>query len=173
MPGGPADKAGIQAGDIILRFGEGEVKTSSDLPLLVGNTPIGTTVPVILLRNGTEKTINVTVAKLESKDGEDSGPTEIGAAEQGSLGIVVGQLTAEELQKRKLSSGVLIEQVVGGSPAARAGLEAGDVVVSINNQPVKSPADLKAAVQAAPSGKPLALLVQQGENTRFLTVTKP
>lgn len=172
MQGSPAEKAGIQVGDIIIGFGSGVVKSSSDLPLLVGNTPVGSEVTVKLLRQGAEKTVNVTIAKLNGKD--DAQP-QVSAvpADQGSLGILVSALTADELQQRKINNGVLIDEVQRGSVAERAGLSQGDVVVSVNNQPVTNPADLKTAVQAAPSGKPLALLIQKGEQTRFVAVTKP
>jgi serine protease Do len=82
-------------------------------------------------------------------------------------------LNGDDLTSRKLSNGVLIEQVLADSAAEKAGLETGDVIVSVNNQSVSTPADLKTAVQAAPAGKPIAMLIMQGENTRFIAITKP
>jgi serine protease Do len=169
--GSPAAKAGLQVGDLIVGFGTGKVKSSSDLPLLVGNAPIGTQVPVKVLRAGTEKTLDVTIAKLDSTEAETS---LIKAENDNSiLGLGVSSLNGDDLTSRKLSNGVLIEQVLADSAAEKAGLETGDVIVSVNNQSVSTPADLKTAVQAAPAGKPIAMLIMQGENTRFIAITKP
>lgn len=169
--GSPAAKAGLQVGDLIVGFGTGKVKSSSDLPLLVGNAPIGTQVPVYVLRAGTEKTLDVTIAKLDSTEAE----TPLIKAENDSsmLGLAVSSLSGDDLTNRKLSNGVLIEQVLADSAAEKAGLETGDVIVSVNNQSVSTPVDLKTAVQAAPAGKPIAMLIMQGENTRFIAITKP
>ena len=170
--GSPADKAGVQAGDVIVGFGEGKVKSSSDLPLLVGNTPVGTQVPLKLLRAGAEKTLNVTIAKL-GDDKEETSPVAKTQGESGMLGLMVSTLSSEELKSSKLSHGVVVEQVMADGPAEQAGLTVGDVIVSVNNQPVTSAADLKTAVQAAPAGKPIAMLIMQGEQTRFVAVNKP
>lgn len=169
--GSPAAKAGLQVGDLIVGFGTGKVKSSSDLPLLVGNAPIGTQVPVYVLRAGTEKTLDVTIAKLDSTEAE----TPLIKAENDSsmLGLAVSSLSGDDLTNRKLSNGVLIEQVLADSAAEKAGLETGDVIVSVNNQSVSTPVDLKTVVQAAPAGKPIAMLIMQGENTRFIAITKP
>lgn len=171
-PGSPADKAGVQAGDIITGFGTGTVKSSSDLPLLVGNTPVGTQVPLKLIRAGSEKTLDVTIAKLDSKD-DKSTPTLATQGDSSLLGLAVSSLSAEELKEGKLNNGVLVEQVMRDSAAEKAGLGQGDIIVSVNNQAVSSPADLKTAVQSAPAGKPIAMLIMQGEQTRFIAVTKP
>ncbi|MEB4592969.1 DegQ family serine endoprotease [Candidatus Thiothrix sp. Deng01] len=171
QPNSPAEKAGIQTGDIIVGFGDGKVTSASDLPLLVGNTPIGSQVPIKIRRSGVEKTLDVTIAKLDNKDQE--GPKAASdQKEKGMLGLAVSTLSADELKERKLDNGVLVQEVLADSPAEKAGLEAGDVIVSVNSQAIKSPADLKTAVQSAPEGRPLAMLVMQGERMRFLAVTK-
>jgi serine protease Do len=89
------------------------------------------------------------------------------------LGLAVASLSSDELKSRELSHGVVVEQVMADGPAEQAGLTVGDVIVSVNNQPVKSAADLKTAVQAAPAGRPIAMLIMQGEQTRFVAVNKP
>lgn len=173
-PGSPADKAGIQAGDVITGFATGDVKSASDLPLLVGNTPVGTTVPVKILRSGAEKTLDVTVDELAAKDDKDGSRIASADAGKGTLGIVVTDLSAEQRSENKLKDeGVLIQDVVSGSVAEKAGLEKGDIIVSINNTPVHSADELKSAVKSAPQDKPLALLVVQDGDTRFIAVNKP
>lgn len=170
--GSPADKAGVQTGDVIVGFGEGKVKSSADLPLLVGNTPVGTQVPLKLLRAGAEKTLNVTIAKLGG-DEEEAAPAAKTQGDSGMLGLMVSTLSSEELKSRELSHGVVVGKVIADSPAEQAGLTVGDVIVSVNNQPVKTAADLKTVVQAAPANRPIAMLIMQGEQTRFVAVNKP
>ncbi|UOG90952.1 MAG: DegQ family serine endoprotease [Candidatus Thiothrix sulfatifontis] len=170
--GSPAAEAGVLAGDVIVGFGDGKVRSSSDLPLLVGNTPVGAQVPLKLLRAGVEKTLNVTIAKL-GDDKEAASPIAKTQGESGMLGLGVATLSSDELKSRKLDNGVVVEQVLADGPAEQAGLTVGDVIVSVNNQPVNSAADLKTAVQAAPSGKPIAMLIMQGEQSRFIAVNKP
>ncbi|OQX03682.1 MAG: protease Do, partial [Thiothrix lacustris] len=172
QPDSPAADAGVLAGDVIVAFGDGKVRSSSDLPLLVGNTPVGAQVPLKLLRAGAEKTLNVTIAKL-GDDKEVASPVAKAQSESGMLGLGVATLSSDELKTRKLDNGVVVEQVLADGPAEQAGLTVGDVIVSVNNQPVKSAADLKTAVQAAPSGKPIAMLIMQGEQSRFIAVNKP
>ncbi|QTR47404.1 DegQ family serine endoprotease [Thiothrix litoralis] len=171
QPGSPADKAGVQAGDIIVGFGTGKVKSSADLPLLVGNTPIGTQVPLKLLRAGAEKTLDVTIAKLDNGD-EDAAPV-LAGGDTGMLGLAVSSLSSADLKDHKLSNGLMVEEVLAGSAAEQAGLENGDIIMSVNNQPVTNPADMKTAVQSAPAGKPIALLIMQGDQTRFIAIPKP
>lgn len=172
--GSPADKAGIQAGDIIIGFGTGTVKSAADLPLLVGNTPVGTSVPVKILRAGTEKTVDVTVDALADK-GKNGKPTVVGAAEQGTLGIAIADLTEQERKANDVKEGgVMVRSVVPDSAADKAGLNAGDIIVSVNGSTISSAEILKETVKNAPEGKPLAMLVvQKNGKTRFIAVSKP
>lgn len=170
----PADKAGIQAGDVITGFGAGEVTSASDLPLLVGNTPVGTAVPVRILRVGEEKTLEVTVDALTEKDGKGGKRVASVNAGKATLGIIITDLSVQQRKENNLKDeGVLIQEVVSGSVAENAGLEQGDIIISINNSPVHSVNELRSAVAAAPQGKPLALLVIQDGQTRFLAISKP
>lgn len=170
--GSPADKAGIQAGDIITGFGEGVVKTASDLPLLVGNTPVGKQVPVKIQRAGAEKTLDVTIDKLADKDGKPGKLATATAPEKGMLGVAVATLDAAGLKENKLEYGVMIEDVLVDSPAEQAGLKQGDIIISVNNAPVRSAEELKSVVSSAPTDKPLAMLVMQAGKTRFIAVNR-
>lgn len=170
QPGSPADKGGLQAGDIITGFGKGRVNSASDLPLLVGNTPVGQEIPVSVLRNGEQQNVNVTIAKLASDEDE---PQKLATNnDKASLGVAVSSLSVDELKARQLESGVLVERVLADSPAEKAGLETGDVIVSVNSKPVSSVEELKSLVDAAPDDKPLAMLIKQGDQTRFIAVKK-
>ncbi len=172
--GSPADKAGIQAGDVIIGFGAGAVKSASDLPLLVGNTPVGTKVPVKVLRVGAEKQFEVTVDQLAEKDSTGKHLASGANAGQGVLGVVVANLSEAQRRANDLKDeGVMIEEVMPNSAAEKAGLTTGDIIVSVNNVTIHSAEELKTAVKAAPEGKPLAMLVVQDGKTRFIAVAKP
>ena len=174
QPGSPADKAGIQAGDIIIQFAGSAVKSVSDLPLLVGNTPIGQTVQATVLRAGKEKVLDVTVQQLaEEEAGKPSKLAET-KTEGGMLGIAVESLSEAERQSNDLKGdqGVIVREVMADSPAKQAGLKPGDIILSVNNTNIRSADDLKAAVKAAPSDRPLAMLVIQDGKTRFLALNK-
>ncbi len=172
MPGSPADKAGVQAGDIIINFGNSAVNAAADLPLLVGNTPVGTKVATKVLRAGTEKMLDITVDQLASKD---DGKTSSFAAtnDSTSLGIAVATPTEVERKANSLTDkGVIVRKVLPGSSAEQAGLAVDDVIISVNNTAVRSAEELKSIVKAAPEDKPLAMLVVNGDKTRFIAVTK-
>jgi serine protease Do len=163
----PAAKAGLQVGDVILEFDNKTVNAVSDLPILVGNTPIGKSVPVAIIRKGAEKTLNVTVDKLKTDDEEPV----LAALEKGSLGVAVSALSDEE--KATLSDknqGVKVEQVLADSAAENAGLQSGDIILSVAGKSIESPANLKAAIQAADSNKPLAILLKRGDQSIFVAV---
>jgi serine protease Do len=172
QPDSPADKAGIQAGDVITQFGGSPIKSVSDLPLLVGNTPVGTKVQATVMRAGSEKTLDVTVEQLA---GESAKPDTLASAkpESGSLGVAVETPSAAERKDNDLTGnqGVIIREVLPDSPAKQAGLEEGDIILAVNNSPIHSAAELKAAVKAAPTGKPMAMLVVQDGKTRFIAVS--
>lgn len=171
--GGPADKAGIQAGDIIVNFAGGEVKSASDLPLLVGNTAVGSQVDVKVLRANEEKVLNVEIAQLAENDAVASEQFAMDKSDKATLGLMVAELSAEERKANKVEQGVLVQKILPDSPAQQAGLSSGDIIISVNNQTIDSIATLKNIIKAAPSGKPLAMLVMQGENSRFVAVKKP
>ena len=163
----PAAKAGLQVGDVILEFDNKVVKAVSDLPILVGNTPIGKSVLVVIIRQGAEKTLNVTVDKLKSDDEEPV----VASLEKGSLGVAVSALTDEE--KETLSDkkqGVKVEQVLADSAAENAGLKSGDIILSVAGKSIESPANLKAVIKAADINKPLAILLKRGDQSLFVAV---
>jgi serine protease Do len=152
-PDGPAAKAGLQSGDVIVGFNGKAIEDSGELPALVADTDPGKSVNLRIVRNGAEQDLKLTVAEMPSeRTNLAAGP----GAEQGKLGVSV----------RQTDKGVLVERADGA--AAKAGVRAGDIIVGVNGKPVKSPEELKAAIDA--TGKQAALLVQRGDTRLFLPV---
>ena len=167
-PRGPAAKAGIQAGDVVLRYDGKELGPRTSLPSLVAATPIGTTVPLDIVRDGQSKTIDVTIAKLA-----EANEASVTPEHRGRLGLTLRDLSPEERVARELdeNEGVLVAEVAPGSPAAEAGLQPGNVVLRVNREPVASVEALKAEVEKTPDEKPLLLLVHPREGgDRFVTL---
>jgi serine protease Do len=160
--GSPAEKAGIQPGDVIVSFGGKGIARSSDLPYSVAATKPGSKVKLEVWRNGDTKSLEVEVGTRESKASLASADE----APQGKLGVSVRPLTPEERKQANVERGVVVEQVAGA--AARAGIRAGDVIVAANRVPVATPEDLKAAIDK--SGKTVALLIQRDDAQIFVPV---
>jgi serine protease Do len=159
----PALKGGLQVGDIITTYNGSPIERSSDLPMLVADTPIGTSAAVEVWRKGGAKTL--TLSTGEAKPSEKVASNDK-AAPAGRLGVAVRALTPDERQEIGAKSGVLVEQV--GGAAARAGIQRGDVVLSFNGTPVKSPEELRTHV--AKAGKSAALLIQRENRQLFVPV---
>ena len=152
---GPAKRAGIQAGDVILGWNGKTIEDSSDLPVRVAGTKPGTHADVKVWRDGGERTLGVTVGTMADEKVAANVESDT-QANSGKLGLMVQQG----------DQGLVVAQASG--PAAAAGVQAGDVILGVNNRPVKSVADLRSAV--AKAGKHLALLVQRGDSTVYVPV---
>ena len=163
---GPAAKAGLKEGDVVLKFNGRPISRSADLPLLVGEAAPGSSAEIEVWRNGkterfTTKLVELT-EKVAAADKAEAGK----AADGGKLGLAVRPLTAAERREAEVASGVLVEGANG--PAARAGLQPGDVVLAINGKPVNSAEELRALTGKA--GKTVALLVQREGGRRYIAV---
>ena len=167
QPSSPADKAGLQAGDVITQFDKQNVNETSELPVIVGNTPIGKKVAVSIVRAGKNKVLDVTVEKLKGKDDKPV----IAALEKGSLGVAVSSLSDEEradfVNKKE---GVKVEKVMPDSAAEKAGLQSGDIILQVGGESIGTPAKLKTTIQAAKADKPLAILLKRGEQSIYVAV---
>lgn len=170
LPDSPADKAGIQAGDVITGFNNLVVESANTLPLLVGSTTIGKSVPVEVWRAGKAVTLNATIEKLPSKEG-----TTVADAKEakGALGVAVAELTQQERDKNSAlkEQGVAVREVQADSPAAEAGIEVGDIILSVDNTAIKDSATLREIINKASADKPLAVLILRDDRTRFVAVT--
>ncbi|HTM60968.1 MAG TPA: DegQ family serine endoprotease [Burkholderiales bacterium] len=161
-PGGPADKAGLKPGDVILAYNGRALSGSNELPALVANTKPGTKANVDVWRNGKKETIALTVGELKADKTAQNEDTQGG--EHGRLGLAVRPLTPDERKQLNGTAGLLVQQATG--PAARAGIRQGDVITAVNGTPVKSVDDLKRATEKSKGS--VALLVKRGEASIFV-----
>ncbi|MGO9019310.1 MAG: DegQ family serine endoprotease [Syntrophobacteraceae bacterium] len=169
VPGGPADKAGIKAGDVIVSFDGKSVHDSHDLPAMVAAATIGRQVPVTLVRNGKEIKIDAVVAKLESS-GTKLAESKLPA--QGKWGLQLQDLNPEIARQLGLDDdhGVVVAGVQPGSPAYRASIQPGDVIMEVNRQTVKSAHDLKEKIAKANDSDALLLLVKNAHGSRYVVL---
>ena len=165
----PAQQADIRRGDVILGYNGREVTTSSDLPILVAETRVGETVPVELSRRGRRETLSVTIGEL-AEERQARGA----AVDQGEWGLAVRDLRPRELAQAglKAGEGVLVSGVRPGSPAERASVRSGDVILEVNRMPVGSVQELQTALATAQIGRPLLLLLQRPNGaSRFASLS--
>jgi serine protease Do len=171
LPGGPAQKAGIKVGDIIVEFDGIEIGFSSDLPPLVGSTEIGRAAPVKIIRDGQKQELKLEIAELPDDDRSIAGqPDTSMSAAEGRLDIVVKDMTPEDREKLELEDhGVLVDRV-GSGPARDAGVRAGDVIVLLNNIKVKDAEHFEELVAELPAGRSVPILVQRRGGPLFLAL---
>lgn len=165
--GGPAEKAGIQRGDVIVTFDGKEIKEMSELPYVVASTPVGKSVAVEVIRKGKKKSFEVKIAELK----EDKEAPVVAEAKP-KLGMTVEDLTPELAKNFGLSDakGVVVVQVEDGSSAAEAGLKAGDVILEIDQAPVKDVKDFNRKIEAYKAGDTILVLAKRRGATVFLTL---
>ncbi|MGC3999386.1 MAG: DegQ family serine endoprotease [Anaeromyxobacter sp.] len=161
-PKGPSAKL-LRSGDVILSLNGKEIVSSTDLPPRVADIKPGTPARLELWRNGARTTVEVKVSEAPAAAVADARE---GEGDKGRLGITVRALTVEEARQLGVDGGALVQGV--GGPAARAGIQPGDVVVAVNNTPVESLETLRAVVGKAKDR--VALLVQRGDARIFVPV---
>jgi len=167
VPEGPADRAGIKRGDLIVAYNNKNVDDSHDLPQLVAVTEEGKKATVTLIRNGKKKDIHVKVGKLPS-DGATLAESQ--NSEQGKWGFMLEDMdrrTADRLG-RKDNRGVVVVHVEPGSPAALAGIRRGDIILEVNQEPVESVRDVKKQIAGADDKDTLLLLVNRDQGSFFV-----
>ena len=166
--GGPADKAGIQASDVILSFNNKEVINSTELPRVVAATKPGTKVSVQVWRKGERKDLVVVVGETpDEKSAKRAPPAKKSGGESLSkLGLAVSDLTSDLKKELNVNNGVVVENADGA--AARAGIRRGDVILAVNNQDVKSVDDLNRLLTAGDRPRTVALLVKRGEGSLYV-----
>jgi serine protease Do len=160
-PDSAAEKAGLQAGDVVLKFNGRPVGDSGELAAMVGESTPGAKVQLEVLRKGERRTLTATLGTTSDESTRQAAADE--AAGQGRLGLAVRPLSPQEQEAANVSGGLLVQGVNG--PAARAGVVPGDIVLQAGGKPVDSVDDLRAAARSA---KTIALLVQRGERRMFV-----
>ena len=170
---GPAHKAGIRRGDVIIRFNGREVESQHELPTMVAYLPVGNEVDVVVLRQGKEMTFSVTLEEM-AEEGVMAKTGEPSEEVQGDLGITVQDITPEMAEKLNLkdTEGVIISDVESGSPAGEAGLRRGDVILEVGRKKVKDMASLSEIIEKDKDRKSLLFLVNRGGRTIFIAVSK-
>jgi len=168
--GSPAADAGLIVGDVILSFGGNDVSQSSDLPPLVGNTPVGELTSMELIRNKERMTLEVIVRELVEDRGDPGDPTD---NDQQLLGLTTIPLNAEQKAVLEVDNGLLVGEVVENGPAALAGVAKGDVLISFDQVSVTSNMQLKKLVEAAEKGKSVAVLIHRKKKPVFAALTIP
>src|SRR5690625_5118557 len=166
---GPAAKAGVRSGDVILDFDGKEVKQMSDLPRIVGATQPGTKAKMKVWRKGKSETLTVTVAELETGDGKAKTPKAPKEQTSDRLGLSVATLDDEDKAHLGIDEGVVVESASG--PAARVGVSSGDIILRINDQDITSAKDYDKVVKKLPADKQAAILVMRGGNAQWVLIT--
>ncbi|MEK7875313.1 MAG: DegQ family serine endoprotease [Pseudomonadota bacterium] len=170
--GSPADKAGIEAGDIILRFDGKNVSSSEDLPRLVGSTRPGSKAAVQLMRNKAAREVSLVVGEIQDEARAAQRPQRRApggkppAESVSRLGMTLSEPTAEQRNQLKITGGILVEDAQGA--AVRAGIRRGDIILAVNNQDVKSLEQFGQLMGKFEKGHVVALLVRRGPNALYI-----
>ncbi len=166
-PGGPADKAGIKRGDVIVSFDEKEIKEMKDLPYIVASTPVGKNVTVEVIRKGRTKRIQVEIGTLE----EEKEPPKVAEASP-DLGITLKELTPELALNLGLSetSGLVVVQVERNSPAAVVGMRPGDIILEIDQEPMKDLEQFIDKIKNYKVGDTILFLTKRRGVTLYMTL---
>lgn len=167
---GPADKGGLQVGDVILSLDGKPIIMSADLPHLVGGLKPGEKAELDVVRDGSRKKLNVTVGTLpeEGQELASSGSAQGGERSNNRLGVTVVELTAEQKKGLDLKGGVVVKEVLNG-PAAMIGLRPGDVITHLNNQAIDSISAFTQVAQDLPKNRSVSMRVLRQGRASFIT----
>ncbi len=167
--GSPAEKAGVEAGDIIVRFDGKPIEKTADLPRAVGNTKPGNRVTLTVFRRGSHRDLTVTVAEVEPEKIAVALPErKAPPATVAHLGLTLSDLSDEQRKEARVRSGVRVDAAVDA--AARAGIREGDLILAIANTEVTSVQSFETLVARLDKTKPLSLLIRGGNAADFVTI---
>ncbi|GHD40028.1 serine peptidase [Marinobacter persicus] len=171
MEGSPAAEGGLRSGDIVLEFDGAPVDTSADLPPMVGRTPVGETVPLTVLREGREITLNVEIGQLPEDD--ERSPA-VSGRDQGDsagnpLGLTVEPLPEDAARSLGIDGGVVVTDIDRG-PAYQAGIRVRDVITELNRRPVTSLAEFREAVERLPDDRAVSVRIIREGRASYLVM---
>ena len=171
IPGGPAEKAGIKHGDVIIAFGDEAVESSHDLPTIVAATPVGEEINVKILRKAQEKEIFVEVGKLPQERDTLAASNE---PAQDKLGLTLQDMNPQMAHQMglKVEHGVLVADVLPGSPAEKSGIRRGDVIREVNDEEVTTVGEALRAIARAGQDDPILFRVQRDQGNFFVAMAK-
>ena len=171
--GSPADKAGVEPGDIITKFNGNAIDRATDLPRMVGSTKPGSRASITVFRRGAPRDLSITVAEIDADKparAESAPKPEKPKGSPGaqSIGLVVSDVPADRKKELRIKGGVKVDSSTDS--AARAGIEEGDVITQVGNMEVSSVHDFEAAMAKADRSKPLPVYVRRGELAAILVI---
>ncbi|MCL4477913.1 MAG: DegQ family serine endoprotease [Deltaproteobacteria bacterium] len=171
---GPAYKAGIREGDVIIKFDDKRIKSADVLPWIVSNVPVNSKASVVVIRHGKEKTFTVTIGELPSNEqiaSESVKKKE--SASSAALGITVENITpgVQNQYRLQTNKGVIITNVASGSPADMAGIQNGDVVRQVNQQAVNNVNEYNKLISKVKKGEMVSLLISRGNANIYVAMT--
>lgn len=169
---GPADKGGLEVGDVITKFDNKAIATSGDLPRAVAAAKPGKSVAVNVLRKGNQKVLNINVGEMPSDDLALTQTSKLATkAEPNRIGLILKELTVQQKKKLNGKSGLLVVDAQG--VVAQAGVRRGDLILGLNNTEVTDLEQFNKQLADFAAGKTIALLVLRGESTLFVPVKIP
>ncbi|GAI87452.1 unnamed protein product [marine sediment metagenome] len=167
----PAEKGGLEMGDVIISFDGKKVKEMKELPSMVAETPVGKKVEIIVIRKGKEKRLTVKIGELKEE-------TRIAATTtpeiEENFGLSVQELTPELAESLSLKDekGVVVSGVRKGSPASEAGLQRGDLIQEIEHEPIGNMDDYKKIMGEAASKKQILMVIRHRGHTRYVVLKR-
>jgi len=169
VKGSPAEKAGIERGDVIVSYDKKPVDEARDLSAMVGETPVGDVVTLMVLRNGIEQEMSVKIDKMKS---ETTGEEPDAHPASGKWGLLLQDLTPQTAKGLGLKDGqgVAVAGVQSGTPAERAGMHEGDIILEVNRRPVKSVKEVQETIAEAQRQDSLLLLVQRDSGNFYVAL---
>ena len=180
-PGGAAARAGVEPGDVIVAYNGTPIRRRDELVAMVTATTPGTTVPLRIVRDGQEQTISITVDELDLeaetatlRAGNGGSPNDLQETSSG-FGLTLGNITpnvAQQLRLDRGTRGAVITDVEPGSPAARVGLAAGDVITRVGREAVETAAEASRELEQVPAGSTAFLRVLRNGQDTFVAVTR-
>jgi len=171
LPDSPAARAKFKVGDVVVEYDGHPIERSSDLPLIVGRTPVGKKVKVQVIREGKSKLLTVSIDELPAEDKlASTDEPQDNTSDDNRLDVTVAEVSDDIAKQLELpNKGVIVKEVDKGA-ALDAGIRRGDIILMINNKKVTGLKSFNSLVEAMPEGKSVPVLIQRGRTPVFLAI---